>query len=91
MTVTIDLPAEVESKIKTQASTDGLNVEDYLKILIKEESERRERIRNNSEKTLDEVLAPVRQDFEESGMSEDELNKFIDDLREKVWMEKQNV
>ena len=39
--------------------------------------------------SLDEILAPVRQDFDESGMSEDDLNVYLDDLREKVWQEKQ--
>ena len=39
--------------------------------------------------SLDEILAPVRQDFEESGMIEDDLNVYLDDLREKVWQEKQ--
>ena len=44
----------------------------------------------NRTKSIGEILAPVKKDFDESGMSENELNEFIDDLREKVWQEKQN-
>ena len=50
MTITIDLPAEIEEKVKLQASHDGVKVEDYVKSLIKEASDRRERIEKESEK-----------------------------------------
>ncbi len=63
MTITIDLPSEVETKIKTQASNDGVKVEDYVKTLIKEASDRRERIEKNSEKSFDEILAPCEKVF----------------------------
>ncbi len=90
MTITIDLPSEVETKIKTQASNDGVKVEDYVKTLIKEASDRRERIEKNSEKSFDEILAPVRKGFQASGMSEDEILEFFEEVREEVWQEKQN-
>ncbi len=89
MTITIDLPSEVESKIKTQASNNGLKVEEYIKSLIVEETERRELIKGNSEETFDEILAPIRKGFEESGMSEEELLEFFEEVREEVWQEKQ--
>ena len=60
MTITIDLPSEVENKIKTQALNDGVKVEDYVKTLIREASDRCERIEKNSEKPFDKILAPVR-------------------------------
>ena len=90
MTITIDLPSEVESKLKTQASNDGLKVEDYVKTLIKEASDRRERIEKDSEKSFDEILAPIQKGFQESGMSEDEILDFFEEVREEVWQEKQN-
>lgn len=89
MIITIDLPSEVESKIKTQASNNGLKVEEYIKSLIEEETERRELKRGNSEETFDEILAPIRKGFEESGMSEEELLEFFEEVREEVWQEKQ--
>jgi hypothetical protein len=90
MTITIDLPEEVEEKIKTQASDDGLQVEDYLRSLIRDATERRERIKRNSEKSFAEILAPIHKGFEESGMSEDEIIEMFEQAREEVWQEKQN-
>lgn len=89
MTITVELPLEVEAKIKTQASNDGLKVEDYVQTLIKEASERRERIEKNSEKSFDEILAPIRKGFEESGMSEEEWLELFEEAREEVWQEGQ--
>lgn len=89
MTITIDLPLEVETRIKTQASDIGEKVEDYLKTLIDEETARRERIKIDSEKSFAEILAPIHKEFEESGMSEQELGEFLEELREEVWQEKQ--
>lgn len=90
MTITIDLPSEVETKIKTQASHDGLKVEDYVKTLIKEASERRERVEKMAKKSFREILAPIHKGFEESGMSEDEITRMFEQAREEVWREKQN-
>ena len=90
MTITIDLPSEIESKIKTQASNDGVKVEDYVKTLIKEASDRRERIERDSEKSFREILAPIQKGFQESEMSEDEILEFFEEVREEVWQEKQN-
>ena len=90
MTITIDLPSEVESKIKTQASNDGVKVEDYVKTLIKEASDRREQIERDSEKSFQEILAPIQKGFQESEMSEDEILEFFEEVREEVWQEKQN-
>ncbi len=67
-----------------------MNVEDYVKMLIKEASDRRERIEENSEKSFDEILAPVRQGFQKSRMSEDEILEFFEEVREEIWQEKQN-
>jgi hypothetical protein len=50
----------------------------------------RVRSRNNERPeppTLDEILAPVRKEFVESGMTEEELEVLIDEAREEVWQE----
>lgn len=89
MTITVELPLEVETKIKTQASNDGLKVEDYVKTLIEEATNRRERAEKMAENSFDEILAPIRKGFQESGMSEDEILEMFEDTREEVWQEKQ--
>lgn len=91
MTITIDLPLETEEKVKIQASHDGIEVQDYIKLLIKEASDRRERIQQGAEKSFAEILAPVHRDFEKSGMGEADLTEFLDELREEVWQEKQRA
>ncbi|MGI8670531.1 MAG: hypothetical protein ACR2J3_11930 [Aridibacter sp.] len=82
MTVVIELKPETEEALQKKAKANGFEVNVYLEKLIEKDI--------RQEKTIDEILAPVRQEFEESGMSEDELNVFLNDLREKVWQEKQN-
>lgn len=83
MTVVLELKPEVEEALQNKAKAKGFEVNVYVEKLIEKDVDQY--------KTLDEILAPVHKEFEESGMSEDELNEFIDDLREKVWQEKQNV
>ena len=80
MTITIDLPLEVETALRKKALADGKDLQIFILETLKIKA---------LKPSLDEILAPVRQDFDESGMSEDDLNVFIDDLREKVWQEKQ--
>jgi len=82
MTITIDLPSEVETALLEKASANGKNIQNYIEDLLRKQALR---------PTLDELLAPVRRDFEESGMGEEDLNNFFDDLRDKVWQEKQNA
>lgn len=91
MPITIDLPVEVETRIKTQASDIGEKVEDYLKTLIDEETAKRERIKKFSEKSFAEILAPIHREFEESGMNEEKLTEFLEEMREEVWQEKQRA
>jgi len=91
MTITIDLPSEIEEKVKMQASHDGLKLEDYLKSLIEETANRRERVKRSSESSFDEILAPIRKGFDESGMSEDEILEFFEEAREEVWQENQSA
>jgi len=90
MTITIDLPIETEEKVKTQALHNGVTLDDYVKTLIAEAAERRERMEKESEKSFDEILAPIQKGFQESGMSEEEILEFFEEVREEVWQEKQN-
>lgn len=82
MTVVIKLKPETEEALQKKAKANGFEVNVYLEKLIEKDIEQK--------KSIDEMFAPVHKEFEESGMSEDELNVFLNDLREKVWQEKQN-
>lgn len=39
-------------------------------------------------KSFDEILAPIRQNFKESGMPEDELESLFEETREEVYQER---
>ena len=77
MTITIDLPPDVEESVKTQAAKEGLPLEDYVKSLVQEGTKRRDRIDLLAEKPFDEILAPFRRNVEESGMSDEELGDLF--------------
>ena len=42
-----------------------------------------------SSQTFDELLASIRRGFQESGMTEEELDALFEEAREEVWQEKQ--
>ncbi len=81
MTITIDLPPDVEASVKTQAAKEGLPLEDYVTSLVQEGTQRRDRIDLLAEKSFDEILAPIRRNFEDSGMSDEELDDLFTTAR----------
>ena len=96
MTVTIQLPAEVEAKLRDRAAQSGLAVEIYAWKLIEQGLKGSEEVSGIGQRagpphpgtTLDEILAPVRDEFEQSGMTEDELTQFLTKVRDEVRREK---
>ena len=90
MTITVDLPPAVETKVKLQAAHNGIRLEDYVASLIAEASARQDRIEALAAKPFDEILAPVRQGFKESGLAEDEIMAMFTEAREEVYQEKLN-
>jgi hypothetical protein len=84
MTITIDLPPDVEESVKTQAAKEGLPLEDYVKSLVQEGTKRRDRIDLLAEKPFDEILAPFRRNVEDSGTSDKELDDLFTDARKEA-------
>lgn len=80
MTVVLELKPEIEEALKKKANAKGSPLNTYVEELIQKDVD--------PGPSIDEILAPVRKEFEESRMTEGELNEFIDDLREKVWQER---
>jgi hypothetical protein len=79
MAITIELPEETERILAARASEYGQTLETFVaKVLIREARK----------KSLDEVLAPFRKEFEESGMTEEELGDLIQEARREIWQEK---
>ncbi len=84
MTITIDLPPDIEASVKTQAAKDGLPLEDYVTSLVQEGTQRRDRIDLLAEKSFDEILAPIRRNFKDSGMSDEELDGLFTHARKEA-------
>ena len=84
MTITIDLPPDVEASVKTQAAKEGLLLEDYVTSLVQEGTQRRDRIDFLAEKPFDEILTPLRRNVEDSGMGDEELDSLFTDARKEA-------
>jgi hypothetical protein len=81
MTITIDLNPEEERRLSERAARHGEDVGSFIHRLIAREIQ-------TPATTLDQVLAPVRQQFEESGMTDEELATLVEEVREEIWREK---
>jgi hypothetical protein len=78
--MSILLKPETETLLINRAAAKGYNIDDYVKKLVEEDS--------NKMRTLDEIFAPVRKEFNESGMTEDEFDDLIYQARREVYAEK---
>lgn len=76
MTITVDLPAETERKLRERAAQTGRDVAAVARELI----ERAVR----AEAGLDEILAPFRRQVAESGISDDELTALLGEARDEA-------
>src|SRR5215210_6881347 len=90
MTITIDLPPDVEESVKKQATKDGLPLEAYVMWLVREGTKRRDRIDLLAEKSFDEILAPFRRNVEERGMGDEELDDLFTTAQEEVSRERKD-
>lgn len=78
--MSIVLKPETETLLINCAAAKGYDIDDYIKKLLEEE--------NRKTRTLDEIFAPVHKEFEESGMTENELDDLIYQARREVYAEK---
>jgi hypothetical protein len=80
MSITVSLSPEQERRLIERAARSGKDPAEYVRHLIE---------RDIHGPTVDEVLAPFRRQVEESGLSDDELGAFFEEVRQEVWQEKQ--
>lgn len=74
MTLTIQVSQNTGAILEETAKNKGKDVAEYVGDLIEKDIDRR--------RTLDEILAPLRKDFAESGMTEDDLDALIESERQ---------
>lgn len=80
MTVTVQLPPELELRLHERAAASGLDVPDFLKFLIEKEV--------GSKPTLDEILAPFRREVAQSGMTDEQVASLFEDALREVRAER---
>jgi hypothetical protein len=79
MTITISLSPDQDKRLAERAAQAGQEISEYINKLIDHD------IRAESP---DVLLAPVRRDFEQSGMTDDDLAVLVEEVREDIWREK---
>ncbi len=77
MTLTIDLPPELEQTVRQHAAKSGPDVKAFVLQAVKEKIAKT--------RTFDEVCAPFAQAVVATGMTDEEFDRFF----EEVWQEKQ--
>lgn len=91
--VTLVLPSEAEQRLREKADKHGLTLEAYLQRLAERDAfgDRKEPAGGNPAPllpTFDEILAPIRRGFVESGLTEEEIESMLSEAREEVWRER---
>lgn len=79
MDVTINLPPAIAGKLLERAQSSGCATEDYITQLI---------VKDVSRKSLRDIFAPVREEIEASGISEEELDSLLKEAREEAFQER---
>ena len=81
MTVTIDLPPELERVLRQHTARSGQDLSAFVLQAVQEKIARA--------RTFDEVCAPFAAAVEATGMSDEEFDRFFEGVREEVWHDKQ--
>lgn len=80
MTITIRLSEDERRRLAERAARNGRDLAEYVHLLIERD------IQGSS--AVDEALALFRRQVEESGMTDNELGDFFEEVRQEVWQEK---
>ncbi|HVC97555.1 MAG TPA: ribbon-helix-helix domain-containing protein [Pirellulales bacterium] len=81
MSVTINLPAELERSVRQHAARTGQDVSEFVLQAVKEKVAKA--------CSFDEVCAPFAEAVAASGVSDREFDHFFEQVRDEVWHEKE--
>ena len=82
MTLNIDLPPEIETALRLKAEQSGQDMRSFVVEAVREKIGRAGSFR--------EICAPFAKSVEESGMSDEEFDRFFEERRDEVWRQKQD-
>ena len=80
MTMHLSLSPAAEARLRERAAFSGQPLDAFASALLE---------RAATAPTLDEVLAPVRRQVDESGMTDDEFDAFVSDVRDEAFADRQ--
>ncbi len=78
MSLSISLSPQAEANLRQRAAAEGKDPTAYASELVENAV---------TKPTLDEILAPYRKQISESGMSDQQLDSFYEQLRNEAWNE----
>jgi hypothetical protein len=81
MSVTINLPPDLEQTVRHHAARNGQDLSAFVLQAVQEKIAK--------SRTFDEICAPFARAVEASGISDAEFDRFFEDVREELWQEKQ--
>lgn len=81
MSLTIELAADVESEFAKVAADQGVTAEELARTMVED------RVRRKPPRSWEEITAPIAADFAASGMTEEDLDKLVEDAREEIYFE----
>jgi hypothetical protein len=87
MTISIDLRPDEEQALRERARTSGRELPEYVQHVLKEHIRSVPRP-EAALKTFDEILAPVREGWQQSGMTEEEITALFEETRDEVRKER---
>jgi len=80
MVLTFSISPEAEAKLQVRAAAAGLDLTAYAAKTLERAATR---------PSLDEVMAPLRAEFDQSGMGEDELTDLLEQAKHEARSEQQ--
>ncbi len=82
MTLTLELPPDLEKTVRAQAAKNGQDVGAFILQAVNEKLAKA--------RTFDDICAPFADAVVASGMRDDELDRLFEEAREEVWQQKQS-
>ena len=81
MTLTIDLPVDLEKTVRQQAARRGQDVTGFVLQAVEEKVAKA--------RTLEEICRPFAKAVAATGITDQEFDDFFEEARNEVWQEKQ--
>jgi len=82
MTLTIEMPPELEKSVRQQAAKNGLDVSTFVLQAIGEKVAKA--------RHFDDICAPFAQAVAAAGIEEEEFDEMFNEIRNEAWQQKQS-